>query len=339
MGLFGLSWYAALCAHVLRMFFHEKERFVGHVARLFRVGTAPTSAVSLQSTIVATHPYLTLSLVVLGLLAVLTFIAAVSMLRLVLFHIRLYFMNMTTVEYINRPARLSDYSLSDTDSSSSDPTPFERPKHASCTALPLSSPSSNGDEDTNDENPWRRPWPPLQPSLATRLRRRAQRTWVTLARGCWSCGAGDERRKHSAAGRAKGRYTWIGSGRAWWRSRRGVWEMVVVWCGFDTRRRGDSGVTATGTRKRRKGGATGTVAMEEVGGDEGSTLLPVHAASGGGAGFGKGHQRNGSRSRSRGKAIAALDLPAGEEDERSEYGGDDEMEEGGVGIGGGGGMK
>ncbi|RUS27929.1 hypothetical protein BC938DRAFT_482558, partial [Jimgerdemannia flammicorona] len=76
-GLAGASIHIVLILHVASF----------AVARLFRVGTAPTSAVSLQSTIVATHPYLTLSLVVLGLLAVLTFIAAVSMLRLVLFHI------------------------------------------------------------------------------------------------------------------------------------------------------------------------------------------------------------------------------------------------------------
>lgn len=109
----------------------------------------------------------------------------------------------------------------------------------------------------------------------------------------------------------------------------------MAWCGFDVERRRNStsgsGWSRRGSKRRgSRKDETATTQMEEEDENEvgTTTIVPVFEPAGKGTRASREHQRTGARSRGLGKAAAVLGLLSGEEDERSEYGGDDEMEKG-----------
>lgn len=121
LALSALVWYTALATTTLWMSTYRINVFAGHALELLMHVTGPV--LDDPGTMQANHSVSLayyLSLVIAILLAILSIIGVIAMLRLFLFHIRLVYLNMTTVEYINRPGRHSSYDDDDDDDDGDD---------------------------------------------------------------------------------------------------------------------------------------------------------------------------------------------------------------------------
>ncbi|KAI7862447.1 hypothetical protein BDF14DRAFT_1548110 [Spinellus fusiger] len=121
----GLLWYTYIAAQVVYMSFERKDIFVAHVARM--VGRTPSSSETqvVQQSLVQ---WLYLFMAIADSITVFSIVGLIGITRLLIFHLRLNYLNMTTVEFISLPNTLYD----DEDAEYSD---FE-----------------------SGDNPWQKPW-------------------------------------------------------------------------------------------------------------------------------------------------------------------------------------
>ncbi|KAI9012153.1 hypothetical protein CLU79DRAFT_770813 [Phycomyces nitens] len=155
-----LLWYTSIALHVVSMSIKTRPHFVGHVINMLDLNLSPLEAEETQARLLQ---WVYFSMGMATVIGVLSLIGLVGMARLLLFHMKLRYLGMTTIEFISLPAN----PLYDDD--------YEDDLYL---------------EDADQGNPWRKPWASGRSTKGAgrtiqRRTRRWIRSWRNLIRRGW----------------------------------------------------------------------------------------------------------------------------------------------------------
>ncbi|KAL0090404.1 DHHC palmitoyltransferase-domain-containing protein [Phycomyces blakesleeanus] len=159
-----LLWYTCIALHVVSMSIQTKPHFVGHVINMLDLNLSPLEAEATQTTLVQ---WVYFSMVMATVIGILSLIGLIGMARLLLFHMKLSYLGMTTIEFISLPSNTPLYDDDDDD--------YEDDFYL---------------EDAEQGNPWRKPWASGRSTkgVGRTIQRRARRwlrPWRNLIRRVW----------------------------------------------------------------------------------------------------------------------------------------------------------
>ncbi|CAO3579913.1 unnamed protein product [Absidia cylindrospora] len=145
-----LVWYSSLALYVVFLCFYRKNVFMIHVIQMLQTTQAAIVPETMSSM------YYLFSIIA-TCVALLSIFALVAMIRLLGFHIRLAFLNMTTIEFISQPKHRStlydDDTTDDEDNDDEDEDYYYYSDDSD-----YNNDKGQGVEDETDDNPWRRSW-------------------------------------------------------------------------------------------------------------------------------------------------------------------------------------
>ncbi|CAO3636727.1 unnamed protein product [Cunninghamella echinulata] len=143
-----LLWYSSLTTYVVFLCFYRKNVFIMHVIWMLGLND------NLDDLSILTQRYY-LVMFVACFMALLSVAAFIAISRLLIFHIRLAFLNMTTIEFISHPMNqssiYSNHSADSDDSDYSETSDYSNDKYDI---------TIEDDYEENSENPWKQPWHP-----------------------------------------------------------------------------------------------------------------------------------------------------------------------------------